>query len=353
MKSLIKFYKNKRVLVTGHTGFKGTWLSIWLNRLDSQIYGISLPEYKTSMFAKCNIKQLFRNKDQYQDIRDYKKYREKILKINPEIIFHMAAQPIVKSGYDHPINTFETNILGTANTINISRELKSLKSLIIITTDKCYKDTKKKGYSEKDTLGGFDPYSSSKACAELITDSMRNSYFSNSNIQLSTVRAGNVVGGGDWSDKRLVPDLIKSIKNKDSFIVRNPSFVRPWQHVLDPLFGYLILAAKSKKFSGPWNFGPENGNVSVEKFIQKLLKNLEAKVKIVYRKESFKETNILNLNINKSKKLLNWKPKLNIDLAAKLTADWYKNNFKFKSDDIHDFTLNQIKFYETLNDRFR
>ena len=349
MKSLKKFYNNKKVLVTGHTGFKGSWLSIWLNRLGAKIYGISLPENKSAMFKKCNIKQLFSNKNQYQDIRDYKKYKEKILKINPEIIFHMAAQPIVKSGYDYPINTFETNILGTANTINISRDLKFLKSLIIITTDKCYKDTKKKGYTEKDILGGYDPYSSSKACAELITDSMRNSYFSNSDIQVSTVRAGNVVGGGDWSDNRLVPDLIKSIKNKNYFLVRNPSFVRPWQHVLDPLFGYLILATKSKKFSGAWNFGPQKGNVSVEKFIQKLSKNLEIKIKIVNKKENFKETNILNLNINKSMKLLNWRPKINIDLTAKLTAEWYKNNFRFKSDEMYNYTLNQIKFYERLN----
>ena len=351
MKLLKKFYNNKRVLVTGHTGFKGTWLSIWLNRLGSKIYGISLPEDKSSMFKKCNIKQLFKNKDQYQDIRDYQKYKNKILKINPEIIFHMAAQPIVKIGYDSPINTFETNILGTANTINISRDLKSLKSLIIITTDKCYKDTKKNGYTEKDILGGYDPYSSSKACAELITDSMRSSYFSNSNIQVSTVRAGNVVGGGDWSDKRLVPDLIRSIKNKNSFFLRNPNFVRPWQHVLDPLFGYLILAAKSKKFSGSWNFGPQKGNVSVKKFIQKLSKNLETKIKIINKKENYKETNILNLNINKSKKLLNWRPKINIDLTAKLTAEWYKYNFKFKNDEIYNYTLNQIKFYEKLNNR--
>ena len=351
MKLLKKFYNNKRVLVTGHTGFKGTWLSIWLNRLGSKIYGISLPEDKSSMFKKCNIKQLFKNKDQYQDIRDYQKYKNKILKINPEIIFHMAAQPIVKIGYDSPINTFETNILGTANTINISRDLKSLKSLIIITTDKCYKDTKKNGYTEKDILGGYDPYSSSKACAELITDSMRSSYFSNSNIQVSTVRAGNVVGGGDWSDKRLVPDLIRSIKNKNSFFLRNPNFVRPWQHVLDPLFGYLILAAKSQKFSGSWNFGPQKGNVSVKKFIQKLSKNLETKIKIINKKENYKETNILNLNINKSKKLLNWRPKINIDLTAKLTAEWYKYNFKFKNDEIYNYTLNQIKFYEKLNNR--
>jgi CDP-glucose 4,6-dehydratase len=351
LKLLKKFYNNKRVLVTGHTGFKGTWLSIWLNRLGSKIYGISLPEDKSSMFKKCNIKQLFKNKDQYQDIRDYQKYKNKILKINPEIIFHMAAQPIVKIGYDSPINTFETNILGTANTINISRDLKSLKSLIIITTDKCYKDTKKNGYTEKDILGGYDPYSSSKACAELITDSMRSSYFSNSNIQVSTVRAGNVVGGGDWSDKRLVPDLIRSIKNKNSFFLRNPNFVRPWQHVLDPLFGYLILAAKSQKFSGSWNFGPQKGNVSVKKFIQKLSKNLETKIKIINKKENFKETNILNLNINKSKKLLNWRPKINIDLTAKLTAEWYKYNFKFKNDEIYNYTLNQIKFYEKLNNR--
>lgn len=355
MKSLEKFYKNKKVLITGHTGFKGAWLSIWLHRLGSKVYGISLPENKASLFSRCEIKKLFINRDQYQDIRYYKKYREKILKIKPEIIFHMAAQPIVKSGYDHPINTFETNILGTANTINISRDLKSLRSLIIITTDKCYKDVKKKGYIENDILGGHDPYSSSKACAELIAESMKNSYFGNSNVQVSTVRAGNVVGGGDWSDMRLVPDMIRSIEKKNFFLVRNPSFIRPWQHVLDPLFGYLILATKSKKFSGAWNFGPQKGNISVKKFIQKLSKNLELKIKIkiLKKSKSFKETHILNLNIDKSMKHLNWKPKINIDLTAQLTAEWYKNNLKFNSDEIYNFTLNQIKFYERLNNELR
>ena len=280
MKSLEKFYRNKKVLITGHTGFKGAWLSIWLHRLGSKVYGISLPENKASLFKRSGIKRLFKNKDHYQDIRHYQKYREKILKINPEIIFHMAAQPIVKSGYDYPLHTFESNILGTANTINIARDLVSLKSLIIITTDKCYKDVKKKGYIEDDVLGGYDPYSSSKACAELITESMRNSYFNKSIVQISTVRAGNVVGGGDWSDGRLVPDMIRSIENKKIFLVKNPSSIRPWQHVLDPLFGYLILATKSKKFSGAWNFGPQKGDISVKKFIQKLSENFKSKIKI-------------------------------------------------------------------------
>lgn len=355
MKSLEKLYRNKKILITGHTGFKGAWLSIWLNKLGSKVYGISLPENKASLFKRCGIKKLFKNNDQYQDIRNYKKYREKILKINPEIIFHMAAQPIVKSGYDDPLYTFETNILGTANTINISRDLKFLKSLIIITTDKCYKDSKKKGYTEEDVLGGYDPYSSSKACAELITDSMRNSYFNNTNVQVSTVRAGNVVGGGDWSDKRLVSDMIKSIENRNFFLVRNPSFVRPWQHVLDPLFGYMILATKSKKFSGAWNFGPQKGDISVKKFIQKLSENFKSKIKIkiVKKSKSFKETNILNLNIDKSMKHLNWKPKINIDLAARLTAEWYENSFKFNSDELYNYTLNQIKFYERLKNEHR
>lgn len=349
MKLIKKFYNKKTVLITGHTGFKGAWLSIWLNKLGSKVYGLSLPEKNNSIFKKCQIKRLFKNKQQYQDIRQFKKYRKKILKIRPEIIFHMAAQPIVKSGYDDPIYTFETNIMGTINTINIARELKSLKSLIIITTDKCYKDVKKKrGYVEEDTLGGYDPYSCSKACAELVTDSMRNSYFKNSNINISTVRAGNVVGGGDWSDKRLVPDMIKSIDLKKNFMIRNPGFVRPWQHVLDPLYGYLILATKSKKFSGAWNFGPTKKNISVLSFVKKLSKNLKRKVKILVKRERFKETNILNLNINKSKKYLSWKPKINLELTAKLTANWYENSFKFTSTKLYNFTLNQIRYYEKL-----
>ena len=348
MKSLQKFYKNKKILVTGHTGFKGAYLSIWLNKLGSKVYGLSLPENKMSIYRQCKIKKIFKNKNQYQDIRNLKKYREKILKINPNIIFHMAAQPIVKNAYDNPIGTLETNILGTANTINIARELKSLKCLIIITTDKCYKNIKKKGYTEEDILGGYDPYSSSKACAELVTDSMRSSFFKNTNIHISTARAGNVVGGGDWSDKRLIPDIAKSIKYKKKLIIRNPSFVRPWQHILDLLYGYLILASKPKNFSGAWNFGPTKHNITVLNFVKKILKNFNKKLIIIKKKENFKETSILNLNISKSKKYLKWKPKFNIELTAKLTAEWYKKSFNLTGDKLYEFTLKQINFYEKL-----
>ena len=350
MKSIKKFYKNKKVLITGHSGFKGSWLSVWLNELGAKVYGLSLPANKKSLFSKCQITKIIKNRNQYQDICNLKKYREKVLKINPDIIFHMAAQPIVKLGYDNPIITFETNVMGTVNTINISRELKLLKSLIIITSDKCYKDLqKKRGYIENDILGGHDPYSSSKACAELVTESMKNSYFQNSKIHISTVRAGNVIGGGDWSDKRLVPDLIRSIERKKKLLIRNPKHIRPWQHILDPLYGYLILATKPKSYSGAWNFGPTNRNISVLSFIKKFSKSYGKKIYATIERENYKETNFLNLNIQKSKKYLKWNPKINIELAAKMTADWYKNSSSLNSVKLYDFTLQQIKHYESLN----
>lgn len=344
---LKKFYKNKNVLITGHTGFKGSWLSIWLSSMGANVYGISLKEKKLSMFAKCNLKKIFNKKNYYIDIRNYNKLKKKILEIKPEIIFHLAAQPIVKNSFDDPINTFETNILGTAHILEISRKLKKIKSIVVITTDKCYEDLKKGGYKEIDKLGGDDPYSASKACSEILSNCIYKSFFKKK-INLSTARAGNVIGGGDYSNKRLVPDIIKSLNKKKTLIVRNPNQIRPWQHVLDPLYGYLILGSKNKSFSGSWNFGPKSKNIRVIDFIKIFQKNFLIKIKTKIKKECFKETNVLNLNIDKSKKYLKWIPKLPIEETAKLTANWYKYSFKKEKINLLEFTMKQIKHYEHL-----
>ena len=342
-----KFYKNKNVLITGHTGFKGSWLSIWLSSMGANVHGISLKEKKLSMFVKCDLKKIYKKKNYYIDIRDYNKLKKIILKIKPEIIFHLAAQPIVKNSYDDPINTFETNILGTANILDISRKLKTIKSIVVITSDKCYEDTKKTGYKEIDKLGGNDPYSASKACSEIISNSIFKSFLKKK-IHLSTARAGNVLGGGDYSNKRLIPDIVKSLYKKNTLLIRNPNQVRPWQHVLDPLYGYLILGSKNKKFSGSWNFGPKSKNISVMDFIKIFEKHFLVKIKTKIKKEYFKETNVLNLNIDKSKKYLNWIPKLTIKETAKLTANWYNYSLKKRKVNLLEFTMNQIKYYENL-----
>lgn len=346
-----KFYKNKIVLITGHTGFKGSWLSIWLNSMGAIVHGVSLKEKKLSMFAKCDLNKIYKKRNYYLDIKNYNKLKKTILKIKPEIIFHLAAQPIVKNSYDDPINTFETNILGTANILDISRRLKTIKSIVVITTDKCYDNTKIIGYKETDKLGGDDPYSASKACSEIISKCIYESFFKKKKIHLSTARAGNVIGGGDYSNKRLIPDIVKSLNKKNTLLIRNPDQVRPWQHVLDPLYGYLILGSKNVRFSGSWNFGPKSKNIRVIEFVKIFQKNFLIKIKTKIKKEYFKETNILNLNIDKSKNYLKWMPKLTIKETAKLTADWYNYSFKKRKVNLLEFTMNQIKHYEHLVNR--
>ena len=345
MKTLYNFYKKKKILITGHTGFKGSWLSIWLNKIGSELYGISLKPEKKSIFNKLNLKTKF-NENIYLDIRNYKKLNKIIKKINPEIIFHMAAQPLVKMSYEKPIFNFETNIIGTANVLEASKKLKNLKSFIIITSDKCYLDRGKAYYKENDHLGGKDPYSASKAAAEIVTKSYFESFYKYKKINLSTVRAGNVIGGGDWSNYRLIPDLMSSIRKKKKLILRNPNNIRPWQHVLEPLYGYLLLGSKNYKFSSSWNFGPELKNISVLDVIKKFENLLNKKIEIKVIKQKFYETKVLNLSIGKSKRILSWKPILGIDKSLKFTLEWYLGYFK--NQNLYKLTLKQINIFENL-----
>ena len=330
-----KFWKNKKVFITGHTGFKGTWLCIFLNLLGSKIYGYSLKPKKYSLFRQSNCSKILIS-NTYMDIKNIGQLKKKLQKSKPDIIFHLAAQPLVSQSYKDPIDTFKTNLIGTINLIESVKKIKSIKSVVIITTDKVYKiKNLKKNYMEKDELGGVDPYSASKACVEIATESYFESFFKdNSNIKISTARSGNVLGGGDYSEDRILPDIIRAINNKKKLILRNPNHIRPWQHVIEPLYGYLILAKKQyenklKVDNNSWNFGPKNSNfLRVIQIVNKI--NNIKKLKGIYvRKKSFKETKVLQLSSNKSNKYLNWRSKWNLDQTLNKVLEWndlYKKN---------------------------
>ena len=333
LNNLKKFYTNKRIFITGHTGFKGTWLSIILCHLNAKICGYSLTPEKNSLFNKSGIKnKLISNS--YADIRDIKNLKKKINFFKPEIIFHLAAQPLVIDSYKKPIETFNTNILGTAHLLECLRNIKSVKSVIIVTTDKVYKINKKnKAYKEVDQIGGIDPYSVSKVGAEMVTDCYIKTFFKNSNLKnkISTVRAGNVIGGGDFSENRLVPDIIRAINNNKKLKVRNPNHIRPWQHVLDPLVGYLILAKKqcvkkiNNDFEFAWNFGPNKSNFKKVSEVVKMVQKLENFKFIFDNKKKIQETAILKLESSKAKRKINWSSKWNLSVALEKTIEWNKS----------------------------
>jgi len=325
----LKFFKNKKIFITGHTGFKGSWLAYILYLSGAKVTGYSLkPKNKQDNFYLLKLDSKIKN--YYSDIRNEKNLKNKIKKCKPDIIFHLAAQPLVKESYKNPKFTFSTNIIGTLNILEAARDVKSVKSVLIITSDKCYKNYEKKsGYSEADELGGKDPYSASKAAAENIFYSYNESFYkSKKKLGLVSVRAGNVIGGGDWSKDRIIPDLIKSIIFNKKFILRSPKSTRPWQHVFDLLNGYLMLSKKiygNNKYNGSWNFGPNKSHLTVKDVISGLVDIMEIKKKIFIKKDKkLKETDLLSLKINKSKKYLKWKPKLTFFQTLKMTAEWYQ-----------------------------
>lgn len=333
LSNLKKFYNNKKIFITGHTGFKGTWLSIILCHLKARIYGYSLAPEKNSLFTKSGIKNKL-NSNSYADIRNIRNLKKKISLSKPEIIFHLAAQPLVIDSYEKPVETFNTNILGTAHLLECLKNIKSVKSVIIVTTDKVYKINKKnKTYKEEDPLGGIDPYSVSKVGAEMVTDCYIKSFFKNSNLRnkISVVRSGNVIGGGDFSKNRLVPDIVRAINNNKKLKVRNPNHIRPWQHVLDPLVGYLILAKKqcikkvNNDFEYAWNFGPNKGNFKKVFEIVKEVQKLEDFKCSFDKKKKFHETAILKLESTKAKRKLNWSSKWELSAALKKTIEWNRS----------------------------
>lgn len=345
----VGFWKNKKILLTGHTGFKGSWLSLWLQKMGSDVVGFSkdIPT-SPSHFKVANVSEGMESI--MGDIRNYEELENVFLKFQPEIVFHMAAQSLVHKSYKNPLETFSTNIMGTVNLLDISRKTGIPKVVINVTSDKCYRNSyEKKSFVESDPLGGFDPYSSSKACSELVTESFRNSFLNldKNRIGLASVRAGNVIGGGDWSDFRLIPDIIRSIENNQIINIRNLNAIRHWQYVLDPLHGYLLLAEKlwedSSNFSSGWNFGPtdEEGK-SVSWILDKFNQLLDNKIIVNIDEQNFKhEAEYLMLNSNKARKELGWESKINTDKSIQLIIKWHKEYLQKK--DMKEKSLEQIE----------
>tara|TARA_A100001015_G_scaffold300111_1_gene385089 strand:+ start:1869 stop:2948 length:1080 start_codon:yes stop_codon:yes gene_type:complete len=348
-----KTFKNKKVLITGHTGFKGAWLTLWLLHCGAKIMGISkdIPT-QPSLFNTLNLKKKIIDKK--IDLKNIKILKREVKKFQPDFIFHLAAQSLVKKSLKNPYLTWMSNSLGTINILESLRNIKIKKKIIaiMITSDKSYKNIEiKRGYVESDRLGGIDPYSASKASAELALKSYINTFFKNKkkNIVFGIARAGNVIGGGDWADDRLIPDCMKSWSRKEMAKIRNPKSTRPWQHVIEAICGYLTFAQKLKinsKLNGEvFNFGPDNkNNFSVINLIKELEKNnLKLKWKIVEEKNNI-ESNLLKINSNKAKNLLRWKCILSFKETINYLAEWYKEYYNKKN--MYSFTINQIYKYE-------
>jgi len=346
---LFDVYKNKKVLITGHTGFKGSWLTLWLLKLGAKVTGYALnPKTAKDNFVLCDLKNKI--KDYREDIRDYKKLYEVFEEEEPEIIFHLAAQPLVLDSYENPLYTIETNTQGTANILEAFRHSNKAKILIIITTDKVYENFEWEwGYRESDQLGGSDPYSASKAASEILISSYQRSFFNEGKKKVVSVRAGNVIGGGDWSENRLIPDCIRALENNEKIIIRNPNSTRPWQHVLEPLGGYLLLGQKlleeSISETGAWNFGPFFSNIiTVEELVSEIIDCYgNGEYEIRSNKNAPKESNFLSLDISKASRKLKWKPVLNLEETIKFTIDWYK---LYSSSNVFEYSYKQICNYQ-------
>lgn len=343
------FWNGKRVFLTGHTGFKGSWLSLWLEDMGAIVKGYSLkPINKLNLFDLANVSSGIES--EYGDIRDFEKLRFSIQSFSPDIIIHLAAQPLVRDSYEDPLATYETNVMGTANLLQASRNIPSLKSIVIVTTDKCYENREWEwGYREYEAMGGFDPYSSSKGCAELVTSAFRRSFFQSTDVAIASARAGNVIGGGDWSKDRLIPDVLRSYNDGKQVVIRNPMATRPWQHVIEPLSGYLILAeelyCKGQAFAEPFNFGPRDGDCqSVESILNIITKHWPGcpgwKLDIEAHPH---EARFLKLDISKAKDKLNWTPKWNLESTIKRIVDW--NEVFICNQNIRQHCINEIKSY--------
>ena len=351
------FWKGKKVLITGHTGFKGSWLSLWLQTRGVNTIGYSLPPpTKPSLFEIGNISEgMVSIKG---DVRDLDHLKTVIAEHTPEIVIHMAAQSLVRYSYSNPIETYSTNVMGTANVLEAIRQTDSVKVVLIITSDKCYENREWLwGYRENDPMGGHDPYSSSKGCAELVTSAYRSSYFSKKDYQthsvaLASARAGNVIGGGDWGADRLVPDIMSAFMANQPVVIRFSKNIRPWQYVLEPLSGYLTIAEKlwenGGKFAGPWNFGPnDQGAKSVSWVADNLVKLWGQNASWVLDKKSHPhEATYLKLDCSKAKSMLGWEPKLDLDTALKWTIEWYRGYTQ--NQDMRLITEGQISHYETM-----
>ncbi len=327
------FWKRKKVFLTGHTGFKGSWLCLWLQELGAKVTGYALePPTKPSLFELARVDRLMTSV--VADIRDRQTLLTEVSRARPEIIIHMAAQPLVRDSYKVPVETFDINVMGTVNILEAARSCNTVKAFINITTDKCYENKEWVwGYRENEPLGGYDPYSSSKACSELVTAAYRSSYFNpkeygSHGVAVATARAGNVIGGGDWAPDRLIPDCIRAILSREKIHIRNPEAVRPWQHVLEPLHGYLILAQKlvsdGPYYAGAWNFAPDDSDaVSVERVVQRMCSRWGKGASYVIAKGKHPhEARYLKLDCSKAKAELGWRSRWKLDKTIDSIVDW-------------------------------
>ena len=351
------FYKGKRILVTGHTGFKGSWLSIWLHELGAEVVGIGLdPCSEKDNFILSGIGSKIKA-DIRADIRDGKKMKEIFAEYQPEIVFHLAAQPLVRLSYDIPVETYDTNVMGTIHIMEAIRATKSVKVGVMITTDKCYDNCETlEGYVETDPFGGYDPYSSSKGACEVAIQSWRRSFFNpmdygkKHTVSIASVRAGNVIGGGDWAKDRIIPDCIRALEEGRVINIRSPKAVRPWEHVLEPLSGYMLLAKlmwnNPTEYCEGWNFGPEAEGVStVWEVASEVIKNYgSGELKDSSDTNAVHEAKLLMLNINKAKSRLGWYPRVNMQQCMELVVDWYK---RYQTENVYTLCVEEInKFLE-------
>lgn len=348
------FYHGKRVLVTGHTGFKGSWLSIWLHELGAEVIGVAqLPFSERDNFVLSGIGQKIKA-DIRADIRDGGRMKEIFREYQPEIVFHLAAQPLVRLSYDIPVETYETNVMGTINILEAIRATESVKVGIMVTTDKCYENKEQIwGYRENEPMGGYDPYSSSKGAAEIAIASWRRSFFNPEQYEkhgksIASVRAGNVIGGGDWAPDRIIPDCIKALEAKKPIEIRSPKAIRPWQHVLEPLSGYMLLAQKMwnepSKYCEGWNFGPRAESIStVWDVATKVTENYgSGELRDLSVPNALHEAKLLMLDINKAQFQLGWKPRIDIQQTVALTVDWYR---RYRMAKVYEVCVEQIKKY--------
>ncbi|MCL5038063.1 MAG: CDP-glucose 4,6-dehydratase [Chloroflexi bacterium] len=353
----MEFWKDKKVLVTGHTGFKGGWLSLWLESLGAEVIGYALaPDTEPSLFDMAVVGKGMTSV--YGDIRDLDNLKKEINKHKPDIVFHLAAQSLVRRSYADPVGTYETNVMGTINILESVRSADSVRVVVNVTSDKCYENREWVwGYRECDPMGGFDPYSSSKGCSELVTSAYRDSFFNPSNydehgVALASARAGNVIGGGDWATDRLVPDIIRAIIAGKPVVIRNPKAVRPWQFVLEALNGYLTLASRlwndGPLYSGPWNFGPSDDDIVPVAEVTQMIVDLwgEGAEWVLDKNSNPHEAGLLKLDSSKAKYKLGWKPKLKLKDSMKCVVDWYSQYAK--GGDMRRLTQKQIEEFQNM-----